>query len=92
MGLINDFNRIDVLQTDLSIKISCAKYIDQLITSHGWKEDKHPKQGLSKTITPISTKALKQIHDQKDPPQGTLEHIKLLKAKQDFPIKPSEEK
>ena len=38
MGLINDFNGIDVQQTDSYIKISCATYIDWLVTTHGWKE------------------------------------------------------
>ena len=40
MGLINDFNGIDVLQTDAYIKISCATYIHCLVSTHGWKEDK----------------------------------------------------
>ena len=57
--------------------ISYATYIDQLITTHGWKEDKQIKT-ISKTIGPISTKALKQVYDQKGPTEGTAEY-KLLK-------------
>ena len=86
MGLINDFNGIDVLQTDLYIKISCATYINQLFTTHGWKEDKRVKM-LLKTIAPISTKTLKQNDDQKGPAEEP-QNIKLSKAKQGSLIKP----
>ena len=60
MGLIHDFNGINVLQTDSYIKISCATYIDQLVTTHGWKEDKQMK-AASKTTSLISAEALKQV-------------------------------
>ena len=60
MGLINNFNGIDVLQADRYIKISYETYIDCLITTHGWKEDKRIK-AISKTIALISTEALKQV-------------------------------
>ena len=73
MGLINDFNGIDVHQTDSYIKISCATYIDRLVTTHGWKEDKQLKD-ISKTIAPLNTEVLKQVYDQKGPAEGTEEH------------------
>ena len=44
MGLIKDFNGINVIQADSYIKISCATYIDRLVTTHGWKEDKRIKE------------------------------------------------
>ena len=58
---------------------SCATYIDRLVTTQGWKEDKH-MQTLLKTIAPISTKVLKQVYNQKGPIEGTTEH-KALKSK-----------
>ena len=64
------------------IKISCETYIDRLITTHGWKEDKRIK-AISKTIAPISTEALKQVYDQKGPAEGTLEH-KAIEQKAGF--------
>ena len=82
MGLINDFNGIDVFQTNSYIKISCATYIDWLVTTHGWKEDKQIKK-ISKTIAPISNKVLKQVYDQKGPTEGTIEH-KTLQTKACF--------
>ena len=82
MGLINNFNGIDVLQTDRCIKISCMTYVDHLVTTHGWKEDKRIK-AISKTKAPISTEALKQVYDQKGPAEGTLED-KAIKQKAGF--------
>ena len=82
MGLINDFNEIDMFQTDVYIKISCATYINLLVTTHRWKEDKCIK-AISKTIAPISTKALKQVYKQKGPAEGTMEH-KTIKMKAGF--------
>ena len=82
MGLITDFNGIDVTQTDSYIKISCATYIDRLVTTHGWKEDKRIKE-ISKTIAPLSTEALKQVYEQKGPLEETSEH-KALETKSGF--------
>ena len=82
MGLINHVNGINVLQTDSYIKISCAMYIDRLVTTHGWKEDKHIRT-IAKTIAPISTEALKQVYEQKGAAEGTAEH-KAIKAKASF--------
>ena len=49
MGLINNFNGTDVLQTDSYIKIFCAKYyIESLVSTHGWK-GRVPVLGHSKT-------------------------------------------
>ena len=76
MGLINDFNGIDIAQTDMYIKISCETYIDRLVTTHGWKEDKRVKD-VAKTIAPLNTEALKQVYDQKGPNEGTPEHKAL---------------
>ena len=76
MGLIDDFNGIDVQQTDSYIKLSCGTYIDRLVTSHGWKEEKRIKN-IAKTISPLNSEALKQVHTQKGPLEGTPEHRAL---------------
>ena len=82
MGLIHDFNGTNVLQTDSYIKISCATYIDWLMTTHGWKEERQTK-ATSKTTSPISTEALKQVYNQVGPTEGTAEH-KALETKLGF--------
>jgi len=76
MGLINDFNGIDVAQTDSHIEISCGSHIDRLATTHGWKEDRKLKAD-AKTIAPLNTEALKQVYEQKGPLEGTSEHREL---------------
>ena len=76
MGLTNDFNGTDIQQTDSHIKLSCRTCTDQLVTSHGWKEEKQIKD-VSETIAPLNTKALKQVHAQKGPSEGTAEHEAL---------------
>ena len=43
MGLMSNFNGVNVSQTNTHIKLSCAAHIDWLVTSHGWKEDKQSK-------------------------------------------------
>ena len=40
LGLINDFNGIDVNQCKEYIEIACPKYIDRILRSHNW--DKTP--------------------------------------------------
>ena len=82
MGLINDFNGIDIAQTNSYIKISCATYIDRLVTSHGWQEDRKLKCD-AKTIAPLNTEALKQVYEQKGPLEGTAEHL-ILEKKSGF--------
>ena len=76
LGLMTDFNGIDVSQTDTHIELSCATHIDRLATSHGWKEDERIKD-VEKTMAPLNTEALKQMHDQQGPMEGTAEHEHL---------------
>ena len=82
MGLIYDFNEIDVLQTDSYMKISCATYIHRLVTTHGWKEDSRTKS-TSKANSPIRAELLKQVYSQIGPTERTAEH-KALEAKSGF--------
>ena len=57
MDLINNFNRINITQTDAHIEISCVTHVDQLAASHGQKEDEQIKE-LSKTTVPFNAKNL----------------------------------
>ena len=83
MRFTNNFNGINISQIDTYIKISCVTYIDCLVTTYGSKEDEQIK-AISKTVlAPISTKALKQVYNQKGPVEGTVEH-KTIKRKAGF--------
>ena len=37
LGLITDFNGIDVTQCRTHIKLSCTNYIDRIMRTHGWE-------------------------------------------------------
>jgi hypothetical protein len=37
MGLLDDFNGIDVQQKDEYTELSCGNYIDRIMRSHGWE-------------------------------------------------------
>ena len=78
LGLINDFNGIDVEQTKDYIQISCPNYIDRIMTSHGWTEEKS-MQPLSKPNSPLSSETLNQIQKHEGFKEGTSDHIKLEK-------------
>ena len=44
LGIIKQFNRMDIEQTKHYIKITCQKYIEKIIEHHGWqKEPGHTK-------------------------------------------------
>ena len=76
LGLIDDFNGIDVLQTNRYTQLSCSSYIDRLITSHGWQEDRKMKE-FTKPMSPISSTSLLQIFSHKGPKEGTKEHQEI---------------
>ena len=83
LGLITDFNGIDVKQTREYIEISCAGYIDRIITSHGWTNEKNMLP-VSKPISPLPTDTLHQIAKHTNgPKEGTAEHS-ALEAKAGF--------
>ena len=82
LGLVSDFNGIDVTQTRKFIKLSCRNYIDRIMTSHGW-ETSSPSDNPH-TATPLRMDVLNQLANHTDgPKEGTREH-ELLQQKQKF--------
>ena len=82
LGLVKDFNGIDVEQSKEYIQISCVNYIDHVITSHGWNNEK-TMQPLSKPRSPLSTESLNQLPKHEGYKEGTKEHAEL-EAKSGF--------
>jgi hypothetical protein len=76
LGLIHDFNGIDVKQTTDYIQISCSNYIDRIMTSHGWEKERN-MQPSSKPTAPLSTETLSQINNHEGFLEGTKEHADL---------------
>jgi hypothetical protein len=60
LGLITDFNDIDVEQSQEYIRIACGNYTDRIYTSHGWDDDK-TMNPVSKPIVSLSMYTLYTI-------------------------------
>ena len=76
LGLITDFNGIDVEQSRDFIEISCSNYIDRIMTSHGWETDRR-MQPSNKPLSPLPTEVLTHLQNHKGPIEGTKEHREL---------------
>jgi len=76
LGLVQDFNGIDIEQTRDYIQISCPNYIDRVMRSHGWTTEKTMKP-TSKPMAPLSTKSISQIFEHSGPVEDTPEHKTL---------------
>ena len=74
LGLVTDFNGIDIKQTNEYIEISCKNYIDRVMRSHGWETE---KQSIASNVSPMSKDALEHIFKSEGPKEGTEEHIKM---------------
>jgi len=53
LGLIKDFNGLDVAQYSDAIKLSCEKYIDRVLTTHGWSKPSPPVPLQPSTPLPV---------------------------------------
>ena len=38
LGMVDDYNGVDINQTDRFVEMSAKRYISQFLTSHGWNE------------------------------------------------------
>ena len=76
LGLVKDFNGIDITQTRTHIKLSCSNYIDRIMTSHGWETSS--SKDNPNTASPLRMDVLDQLPKHTDgPKEGTPEHYKL---------------
>jgi len=82
LGLIKDFNGLDVAQHSDAIKLSCDKCIDRVLTTHGWS--KPPPPVPSKPSAPLPVDAVTSIYAHLGPPENTAEHAALVVAKHGF--------
>jgi len=81
LGLIKDFNRLDVAQYSDAIKLSCEKCIDRVLTTHGWS--KPPPPVPTKPSAPLPVDAVTLLYAHQGPPENTAEHAALV-AKHGF--------
>jgi len=76
LSLIKDFNGLDVAQYSDAIKLSCEKYIDRVLTTHGWS--KPPPPVPTKPSTPLPVDAVTSLYTHQGPPENTAEHAALV--------------
>jgi len=76
LGLIKDFNGLDVAQCSDAIKPSCEKHIDRVLTTHGWSTPSPPVP--SKPSAPLAVDAVTSAHAHLGPPENTAKHAALL--------------
>ena len=82
LGLMDDFNGVDVQQYDDSIVLSSHKYIDCVLQTHGW-ETPTAAEYDSKHPTPMSIDAIDSMYKHVGPAEGTPAHAALA-AKHGF--------
>ena len=83
LGLVEDYNGIDIYQAQDHIKVSCLNYIEQIMTTHGWETSSN-KDNIQMAI-PLPSSVLNQLSSEKPgPKEGTKEHHHELQEKQGF--------
>jgi len=76
LGLLNNFNGLDIAQHSDAIKLLCEKYIDRLLTTHGWLKPSPPVP--SKPSAPLPVDTVTSLHAHQGPPENTAEHAALV--------------
>jgi hypothetical protein len=76
LGLVNDYNGVDVRQTADYTELCCPGYIDRLLRSHGW-ETPSKDEIQSRPFSPMPEDAQKHIFTSAGPLEGTKAHAAL---------------
>jgi hypothetical protein len=77
LGLINDFNGVDVNQHQGYIEITANSYISRLLKSHGW-DTPNNKEAESDNIAPLPMDSVDTVYNSDPgPSEGTPEHSAL---------------
>jgi hypothetical protein len=77
LGLLKDFNGLDIAQYDDRIVISCQSYIDRVLRTHGWAHPAVPDP--NKPLTPIPADAINSMYAESGPSEDSPEHAALVK-------------
>jgi len=76
LGLIQDFNGLDIAQCSNAIKLLCETNVDRVLTTHGWSKPSPPVP--SKPPAPLPVDAVTSLHAHQGPPENTAEHAALV--------------
>jgi len=69
LGLVSDFNGVDIEQSSEYIQISCFEYINPVLRTHKWDTPAQLKPS-SKPIGPLPVNAVQQIYKESGPAEG----------------------
>ena len=72
LGLIKDFNGLDIKQYDDSIEVSCGSYIERVLKTHGWHTPNLTES--AKNATPLTTDAITSMYKHVGPAENTPEY------------------
>ena len=61
LGVVKDYNGVDLIQTPDYIESNCASYLHHLIILHGWDTDS--KKALPADVLPVSDKDVRSSGD-----------------------------
>jgi hypothetical protein len=74
LGLLQDYNGVDVNQTADYIELSAEGYIGRVLQSHGW-DTPSPKESVDDKTAPLPTDAVDRLYKSPaGPKEGTEEH------------------
>ena len=75
--MVDDYNRVDINQTDQFVEMSTKRYIGQFLVSHGWseilEEEKSYEMKPNRPISPLPSDCIKQLFNDVGPCENTPE-------------------
>ncbi|KAG7341264.1 helicase domain protein [Nitzschia inconspicua] len=80
LGLLSDYNGVDVHQTADYIELTSAGYIDRLLRSHGW-DTPSPHESSDDRSAPLPVDAVDRLYQSPaGPSEGSPEHADLCES------------
>ena len=77
MGLVNDYNGVQVEQLSHFVSISAGKYINRVLKIHEW-DNPSPQEATSEhNAIPFSAKVVPSLYKEQGPFEDTQEHADL---------------
>jgi hypothetical protein len=80
LGLLTDFNGLDIHHTRDHISVSCERYVQRLLRSHNWETPSKNEAGDTEhNAIPLPVDAINHIYSVTGPLEQTDEHAQLSK-------------
>ena len=82
LGLVKDYNGIDIHQAWDHIKVLCSNYINRIMSTHGWETSS--KNDNINTAIQLRSNVLNLLSNHTSgPKEGTKEHLEIYKTNKD---------